>query len=594
MSQYFTTLVRSYAGQLLLLTRRLYKCSPSSVICGIPTFIVNQVSLVLALLLPLKVIIMLGSDGVPRYFRSFMSEATREPWMLGLAGAAVGMFLLHLATARLLTWLANRGGGRVLDRSQKTVLFDNQQRFASDIFERVIATWGTIGMALGGLFLGFLLEWRLVLLVVAAIALEFALFAFYWNRSSAPERSEKRERLVANRTSVLQNLSAVNVLLLFGGLVYLLLTDPAMNFIVAVLLFLLTRQVLARSVRIFADANFFVRNRERVDALVHPGRHLREERTSERDSFEYLLSPERRGRVFEAVAGAAGAEVADREWQWRDTVGKRCALFVSSAGNSHDSEYWLKLTVRRGDAGLAREAMFHGSDSARALGLSCELVHAGSTFGRGYLLLRSGALSSCPADRLREMIFHVRMRLWRHSPDKELSSKLMRSFPPLDSRLTSDRICRIRLACNGALEERLLDEFLHRLPDIVAVLQRLPKVLCNKALLERDNILLDSSGFPVVMHWEAIRIDIVGADLAPADLDREYSPNKILDSLGNEEMINGALPDWSVPFVANAAQLDQSIERGLYGAALKTLPTLLDMLGRASSAPMHPRSSTLN
>ena len=95
MSDRFTSLVRTYAGQLLLLTRRIYQCSPLRLVTGIPLVLVNQVSFILALMLPLKVIIMLGSDGVPRYFRFFMTEETRTQWMVGLAfGAVVSLFCM--------------------------------------------------------------------------------------------------------------------------------------------------------------------------------------------------------------------------------------------------------------------------------------------------------------------------------------------------------------------------------------------------------------------------------------------------------------------------------------------------------------------
>ena len=114
MSDSFTVLARSYAGQLLLLTRRLHGCSPYGLLAGIPVFVVNQVSFVLALMLPLKVIIMLGSDGVPSYFRFFMTEETRDAWMLGLVCAALGMFLLYLATGAWLARLSDRGGERIV------------------------------------------------------------------------------------------------------------------------------------------------------------------------------------------------------------------------------------------------------------------------------------------------------------------------------------------------------------------------------------------------------------------------------------------------------------------------------------------------
>jgi len=384
---------------------------------------------------------------------------------------------------------------------------------------------------------------------------------------------------VARRKHLLQNLSTINVLLLFGGLVFLLLTDPTMNFIVGVLLFLLARQILSRSLGIFADANFFMQNRERVDALVYPGRHLREKRSSDRSSFERLLMPGRRARVFEAVERAGATHVADREWQWRDTPGAGVALFVSAAMSQGESEYRLKVKMRQGDAGLARETMFYRSDSAEALGLSCEFVDAGSVFGRGYLLLRSGALKPCPPDRVREMGFRVRTRLWQHRLDKDLIQRLLRSFPSLDARLTPERLSRIRLACNDYTEEKMLDELLRRLPRLTAALQRLPRVLCNQTLTE-SNILLSESGDPVVLNWEAIRYDVIGTGLTPTDLDREYSDDSVREALGNSDSLSGGLP-----LAVHAGQLDQLIGQEAYGAALGMVSELLDMLERVEGRP---------
>ncbi|MFU8833372.1 MAG: hypothetical protein ACNA7J_14630, partial [Wenzhouxiangella sp.] len=158
MSTDFLTLVRMFAGQLLLLTRRILECSPVRLAAAVPVFLVNQVSFVLSMMLPLKVIIMLGSDGVPRYFRFFMTEETRDAWLVGLAAGAVGMFLLYLLTGAILTRLGRRGGERVLEHSRKTGLFDDQDRFASDVFLRVASTWGTLVMSVGAVALGLWLE----------------------------------------------------------------------------------------------------------------------------------------------------------------------------------------------------------------------------------------------------------------------------------------------------------------------------------------------------------------------------------------------------------------------------------------------------
>jgi hypothetical protein len=582
-SEQFTSLVRAYVGQLLLLTRRMFRCSPVRLVLGVPVFLVNQVSFVLAMILPLKVIIMLGSDGIPRYFRFFITEQTRSAWMIGFVAGAIGMFVLYLISSALLNWLAGRGGERVLGQSRKTGLFDDQERFAADIFQRVISTWGTLAMAVGGVAIGLFLEWRLVTLVLGAIVLEFVLFSVYWNRFAEPEQAEGRERLIARRTQMLQNLSGVNVLILFAGLVVLLLTDPTMNFIVGVVLFLLARQILARSVRMFADANFFTQNRERIDALVHPGRHLRENRPSQRDSFEQLLMPGRRGRLIGAIGESAGVAFGAREWCWADTPGKAVAMFVATAGDEAQPEYRLKVKMRESDAGLARETTFHRSASADALGLSCEMVGSGGVFGRGFILLRSEPISPCLGARVRETAHRVRMRLWRHAPDRDLASRLLRSFPPLSARLEPARLGRLRLACDDAPAVDALDRLLEVRGGIVETLDRLPRVLTH-SVLRPGNLFLTGDDAPVVLHWEAIRIDVIGADLVPADLDREYAVEAIAAEIGEGEWPHAPLPAWALPLVVHLAQIDRQIDQENYGAAMALVPKVLEIWAAVDGA----------
>lgn len=574
MSDRFSRLVRDYVDQVLPLSARMYRCSPAQFLLAVPLFLFNQVSFVLAFMLPLKVIILLGTDGVPRYFEFFMTEQSRGTWMVLLAAGAIASFALYLASGEILSRLGDRASRRIQESSGKAGLFDDQERFASDVFLRVIGLWGTVSMAAGGAILGLVLEWRLVVLLGIAIALEFAFFAVYWNRFSRPERAGARDRLVQRRMSWLHNLSGVNVLILFVGLVVLLLTDAGMNFIVAVLLFLLTRQVLARLVRVFGDANFFLQNSERIDALVHPERQLRERRSSERDRFEQLLMPEHRERLVRAISAAAELDVGDLDWEWRDLNGKGAAMFVGRHLDATREEYRLKITMREGDAALARELMFYSSESASVLGASCDFVEAGSVFGRGFILLRSPPLVTCPQKRLQDVAFQLRMRLWRHEPDSTLVSSLLRSFPPLEERLSEDRLSRIRLACNRPADDHILDRFLNVREDIVNVVQNFPKVLVNSAIFP-DNVLLTEDDLPILLNWAAVRYDVIGSDLLPRDLKTAYSPEKLASGNGVGALPK-ALPRWSLPLVVHLCQLDRQIQHENYGAALSAVRRVMD------------------
>lgn len=577
MSNRFTALIRTYAGQLLLLTRRILRCTPARLTTAIPLVLLNQVSFILALMLPLKVIIMLGSDKVPSYLRFLMTEETRVAWMVGLAFGALGFFVLYALSNLVVASLSRSGGARLLMQSGKAGLFDNQEQFAADLFQRVVGSWGTLGMLIGGMGVGLLLEWRLVALLTAVVLLEFFIFALYWNRFREPERASERERLAEKRADLLQNLSAFNVLIFFGGLVVLLLTEPTMNFIIALVMFILTRQILARATRIFADANYFLQNRERIDALVHPGRQLQEKRAPASKSFEQLLMPTRRSRLFSQILSEAGLKGSREAWQWRDIAGKGAALFVLPPERPGGQELRLKLKASEGDAGLAREVMFYKSKSAGALDICCEMVRAGSVFGREYLLLRSGALKRCPNKKIREAIREIRIRLWQHSADQDLASRLLRSFPALDARLTPERLGRIRVACDDGAEEASLDKFLGQWPVALKAIEKLPRVLINHALRPR-NILLTDSGKPVVLSWDSIRFDVIGSDFAPAELSKDYSFETIAPKIESFESRIRDFPKWGLPLAANLGHIDRLITQEAYKAALATLPRISEIL----------------
>jgi len=581
MQDSFIAMACSYAAQLSELTRRLFQCSPSHLVLAVPMFVISQVALLLSLMLPLKVIIMLGSDGVPRYFQFFMTEETRDTWIYISAAATVVMFLLYILTGWAVTRIARSGAQKVLEKSNKIALFDGQDRFAEDIFERVTGSLGTLGMAVAGIALGFLIEWRLMIFVLISILLEFALFSAYWDRLSAPDKASERERLVAKRTAVLQNLSTFNVLLVFAGLVYLLYTDPTMNFVAGVLLFLLARQILIRSVRLVVDASFFRNNFDRIKALAHPKRNIQQGRMTERQRFEAMLMPAERAHLLEFVEQKVGIPIADRRWTWCDTKikgSKSKAVLQSPPSGVYNDELYLKFTMREGDAGLAREVMYYKSDSAKVLRLSRSFVHTGAAFGRGYLLLRSRPSHPCPRSVARKMALTVRERLWSHCPDRQLTEQLLKSFPPLGERITNERIARLRLACKDRTDISMVEGFIIQIPEVQKLLNSLPHALCVNSLSEKDCFRIDSEDNPMIVSWENIGIEPIGADLKLAELEHKdvfYKYQKAMKERGSESDLS---PSRTFAVTVYTAQVDSLIEKSSYAAALALLPTLLEVV----------------
>ncbi|NDY96295.1 ABC transporter ATP-binding protein [Wenzhouxiangella limi] len=580
MSNSFSSLITDYSRTLVHVTRRVGRCAPWSFLFSMPLVVINQVSFILMFMLPLKIIIMLGTEGIPRYMQFFVTQETRQAWIIYLSLGIVGFFILYLVSDLVLSRLGARGGARIRAQGNKATLFDAEEDFAKDVFSRVAQTWGTLLLVIGGVALGLLLEWRLVAVLMVAVILEIIFLARFWNRYQAPEQAEARDRFVQKRVDVLQNISAVNTFLAFGVLVFLFLTDPTMNFIIGLIMFILTRQVLQRMVKSTQDGYFMLQQRERIEALVYPEQHVREKRQAREVSFETLLMPDRRRDLFEEVARMGYPEMAHRQWQWCDFAVRGQALYVSSPQAEDQAELRLKVIGNAKDAGLAREVQFYQSSSAKALGLSAEFVGSGAVHGRGFLALRSGVLKACPGKDYPAKLRQVRLALWQHDLDKALAERLKRSFASLGDRLDAERFARIRLGCNEPEEEKLLDAFLDCLADMRHMVNAMPRVLINRNVAPA-NLLLTEQDQPVLINWDAIARDVMGVDLTVQDLDKAYNPDTLLPELAECGCPAAQASPQGFKLVVHLSNLEKIVAREAYRAALNALPPILVVLEEA-------------
>src|SRR5699024_1263303 len=64
--------------------------------------LISQIAMLLASVLPLKVVLMLGSDGVPRYFPAFLTSLNRDVLIGVLTGGTIGFFIVHIISEKLI------------------------------------------------------------------------------------------------------------------------------------------------------------------------------------------------------------------------------------------------------------------------------------------------------------------------------------------------------------------------------------------------------------------------------------------------------------------------------------------------------------
>ena len=131
--------------------------------------LIAQITSLLSFFMPLKIIILLGSEGMPRYLPPAFSQIDRNLLIAWLSAATVGFFLLSLLAHKLIDKSIDLGATKLLAKSQKMVLFENQQEFAGRAYQRystvlaagvfislVLAALGWFYASMAALILGYM------------------------------------------------------------------------------------------------------------------------------------------------------------------------------------------------------------------------------------------------------------------------------------------------------------------------------------------------------------------------------------------------------------------------------------------------------
>jgi hypothetical protein len=103
------------------LGRRLISVVPVLTLYSVAATLVSQLALLLAFVLPLKVILLLGSEGIPRYFPEQFRAFDRESLILALSALALVLYVVHLFAERLIGVCVAGGSRKLLLRSRKMV-----------------------------------------------------------------------------------------------------------------------------------------------------------------------------------------------------------------------------------------------------------------------------------------------------------------------------------------------------------------------------------------------------------------------------------------------------------------------------------------
>ena len=548
---------------------RFFRVAPGPTLFVIPATLVSQVSMLLAFLLPLKVLILVGSEGLPGYFPEVLTQFGRDTLIISLSIVALGAYLLHIAMEKLIHWASNVGAQRLLVESQKVALFNNQDKIAAASYRRYAsALANTVFIACVWLTFAIISPALCVLVVsytaLCAVGIGFA----HGSNETLGRRIEK------GLNSLLSALTALGFLLVFFLLVMQFLTGSAQNFLLALISLILARQAFNRVNQLVLAIVDLYGKRRNLNALFFSGHILSRVDNRQEEFWALFALQTREAWLRELLFEQLEIEPKQLSVSWHQTgVSGLVALAVEAQGAESEliGRYLIRVYERTPSLLASHEATLLLDDSSEYLP-ALSLLAIGWV-GRWHCHIFALPEGCLPVKAGAHTAAYL-AALCAFEPPQDLAARYARSHPMLWQRLDTSLIERLAMAA-GPDGEALVRNFEERLPSMLTALQGLPLVVVNPDI-NANTLMQDAAGELRVTYWGRWTLEPLGSGWALSEKSLENLPKALQEASEQRP----ALQTVDVQAVALAALLfkfDRCCTGQLYLDALEMIPQLLEV-----------------
>ena len=604
---------------------RFLRVAPGGTILVVLATLLSQVAMLLAFFLPLKVVILLGSERTPRYFPDALADLDRHTLIVGLTLATVGAFGTFLLAERLIRLGSDHGARRILERSRKVVLFENQDAIATRAYRRYAAIpAGLVFVLLGSGVLGLL--YPAVLGLLMAFLFLVALLVMLGSRLSGA----LRQKLLSPPGAWLPGIAGLGFLLVFVWLVADHLYRDPPGLLAAIVALLLARQMLNRLAGMVTGLVSLNHERPRLDALFFHHRVFQRRRHGRGDGLWALLDAAAREdwvpRVLSELEGIPARVRGSEWWQTRvpDVVAIHCEmedsgprlLKVFGPNRSGEARHEASL-LADSPAGLPAPGWIGATtiddlhchvlrlpeDTARVAarleptledgGRSVDPAAASASGGAGDSGDLGPAGEGAAAVDLAELADRFRRSLIAVEPPEELAGRYGRSRPLLWQRLDRAIFERVRLVADAATSDRIDD----LLADFEAILERvrsLPWVFVNRQL--NPETLATAGDDVIALHWGRWGLETLGTAWPLSALEPDALAD-LLAEAGRQRPALAEVPPAAVRLAGLLSLVERLYLAQRYADILELIPELEKtwrVLGCGSEPPAGHGPATLS
>ncbi|NKQ11789.1 hypothetical protein [Pseudomonas sp. SST3] len=485
---------------------KVFRVVPWATSLGVLSTLVSQLASLLAALLPLKVIILLGSEHVPSYFPSQLHDYNKMALIIGLGGTALAFFFIHLVAERLIARLAAFGARRLIAHSRKLALFENQEQLLTRGYQRFAAALAG-GVFIGVAALALVLVYPLqAMVVVSYIAIVWVVLYFVQRLSHV-----WRVREVGELTKLIGVLADLGFFVTFVVIVLDVLLGTAVSVFWAIVTLLLVRQLFRRLASLVGDVATLYSQRLQLNALLFNG-HLYAGKAITEDSkgLWTLVDPDTFGSwlapLIERVAGpAAGAP----QVRWMQSGTPDVLMGIVRTQSEPQQSYLVKLFGKNHGALSRHEASLFAAMGNAPAPLPClclvEQLESFNCHVFSWPMVNTVKPQTVGRDAMT-----VTAGLFSIRPAPSLVALFTRSRPMLWQRLDDDLLRRLHLFVRD-IEVSMLEHFAASIASIKITLEAMPLAIVTPEL-SPDALWHDNEGSVWASHWGRWTLEPVGSN----------------------------------------------------------------------------------
>lgn len=550
---------------------KLVRTVPGYTYAVIFSTLASQISMLLAFFLPMKVIILLGSSRIPRYFPSSWQSIDRDNLIIYLAIASAGFYLLYLLAERSIVFFSERGANRLLEKSKKIALFQNQREITVRAYQRYTRSLaGAVFVGLALIAINILYP-ALLLFILGYVFCSFILLLLGNTYSSRIKKSIDK-----NLNGIGSVISAIGFLLAFAFMVFDFLAASAPGVIEAVIGLLLVRQLMQRLTSLVLDQSILYDQRLQVNALFFHGHPLMTELHQHELAFWSILETHQRDEwLRDILREVVGCDPGQLDSTWHQTgIADVVAFKVTIKDHSGQplGQYLIKLfntnrkDLAQNEASLLSELEMEALPTLRFIGADTVGNYQCNIFQ-----WTGGQKVSPQQNRLKRL--DILERLIAFEPKKHLVEQYTRSRSMLAQWLSDTMIDHLRLVAGISQLREDVEAFKENLENLRTRLGALPLQIFNPDI-SPDTLFITEKDKLIITHWGRWRIEPIGAGW-PVQEKELALLEKVLFSARKHRpsLIDVAVSDMRLAALTFAFK--QFYSRQQYVSALELLPSVL-------------------